>query len=328
MGYDKTKFRIDCIFQGEPDSYEGRQDFGDRDGSLIEHIQSYHEFYAQDEHWKNHVLSTGGPEAWEQDKAHRDMLLHEFIPYMKLHCSLSQMEQAAQGRLQSGETLTPEETSYCNAVLSYVQECRPMLNQGQYQLPEPPKLSDFDQTLQDYKAQVQAEIAQEAAAAGMTVEEYAAAGYEAPQQDTFSIYQLRGGEETRDYRFEPYERLQAAGLTVDRANYDLVYTAPLNQNTSLEDIYRTFNIDHPKDFKGHSLSVSDVVVLHQNGQDTAHYVDSFGFTQVPEFFNPAGKTAHAGRLTDWRKHPDANGEFSCNRHEPGADGGRRLWLPP
>ena len=159
-----------------------------------------------------------------------------------------------------------------------------MLNQGQYQLPEPPKLSDFDQTLQDYKAQVQAEIAQEAAAAGMTVEEYAAAGYEAPQQDTFSIYQLRGGEETRDYRFEPYERLQAAGLTVDRANYDLVYTAPLNQNTSLEDICRTFNIDHPKDFKGHSLSVSDVVVLHQNGQDTAHYVDSFGFTQVPEFF--------------------------------------------
>ena len=284
MGYDKTKFRIDCIFQGEPDSYEGRQDFGDRDGSLIEHIQSYHEFYAQDEHWKNHVLSTGGPEAWEQDKAHRDMLLHEFIPYMKLHCSLSQMEQAAQGRLQSGETLTPEETSYCNAVLSYVQECRPMLNQGQYQLPEPPKLSDFDQTLQDYKAQVQAEIAQEAAAASMTVEEYAAAGYEAPQQDTFSIYQLRGGEETRDYRFEPYERLQAAWLTVDRANYDLVYTAPLNQNTSLEDIYRTFNIDHPKDFKGHSLSVSDVVVLHQNGQDTAHYVDSFGFTQVPEFF--------------------------------------------
>ena len=159
-----------------------------------------------------------------------------------------------------------------------------MLNQGQYQLPEPPKLSDFDQTLQDYKAQVQAEIAQEAAAAGMTVEEYAAAGYEAPQQDTFSIYQLRGGEETRDYQFEPYERLQAAGLTVDRANYDLVYTASLNQNTSLEDIYRTFNIDHPKDFKGHSLSVSDVVVLHQNGQDTAHYVDSFGFTQVPEFF--------------------------------------------
>ena len=57
-----------------------------------------------------------------------------------------------------------------------------MLNQGRYDLPEPPKLADFDQTLQDYKAQVQAEIAQEAAAAGMTVEEYVAAGFESPQQ--------------------------------------------------------------------------------------------------------------------------------------------------
>ncbi|HFM7965001.1 TPA: LPD25 domain-containing protein, partial [Enterococcus faecium] len=159
-GYDKTAFRIDCIFQGEPDSYEGRQDFGDRDGSLIEHIQSYHQFYAQDENWKKHVIATTGIEGWEQDKAHRDMLLGEFVPYMKLHCSLAQMEQTAQGRLQSGETLTPEETAYLGALLSYVQECRPMLNQGQYQLPEPPKLADFDQSLQDYKAQVQAEIAQ------------------------------------------------------------------------------------------------------------------------------------------------------------------------
>ena len=70
---------------------------------------------------------------------------------------------------------------------------------------------------------------------------------------------------------------------VDKANYELVYSAALTPGTSLEDIYTRFNIDHPKDFKGHSLSVSDVVVLHQNGQDTAHYVDSFGYKQVPEF---------------------------------------------
>ena len=69
----------------------------------------------------------------------------------------------------------------------------------------------------------------------------------------------------------------------NKANYELVYSAPLAPETSLEDIYTRFNIDHPKDFKGHSLSVSDVVVLHQNGQDTAHYVDSVGFRQVPEF---------------------------------------------
>ena len=283
MGYDKTKFRIDFTFRGQPDNYEGRQDFGDGDGSLIQHIQSYHEYYAQDENWKNHVIAETGLEGWEQDKAERDMLLGEFVPYMKLHCNLSHMEQEARRPLLSGEELTPEQTAYFHAVLDYVQECRPLLNQGQYRLPEPPKLSDFDQTLQDYKEQVQAEIAQEAAAAGMTVEEYAVAGYEAPEQDSFSIYQIKSGDETRDYRFEPYDRLQATGRSVDRANYDLVYTAPLDGKTTLEDIYRTFNIDHPADFKGHSLSVSDVVVLHQAGKDTAHYCDSFGFQQVPEF---------------------------------------------
>ena len=102
-------------------------------------------------------------------------------------------------------------------------------------------------------------------------------------KDTFSIYQIKGGDETRDFRFEPYDRLQAAGNVVDRANYELVYSAPLAPETSLEDIYTRFNIDHPKDFRGHSLSVSDVVVLHQDGQDAAHFVDSVGFRQVPEF---------------------------------------------
>lgn len=145
--YDKTKFRIDFTMQGQPDSYEGRQDFGDGDGSLIQHIQGYHEYYAQDESWKNHVLHHEGPEAWAADKAQRDMLLHEFVPYMELHCNLAAMEQEARRPLQSGETLTPEQTAYFNAVLDYVKECRPLLNQGQYHLPELPQLADFDQSL-------------------------------------------------------------------------------------------------------------------------------------------------------------------------------------
>ena len=103
------------------------------------------------------------------------------------------------------------------------------------------------------------------------------------KEDSYGIYQLARGDATRDLHFEPYDRLQAAGHTVDRANYELIYTAPLAPGTSLEDIYTRFNIDHPKDFKGHSLSVSDIVVLHQNGGNTAHYVDSIGFQNVPEF---------------------------------------------
>ena len=283
--YDKTKFRIDFTMQGQPDSYEGRQDFGDGDGSLIQHIRGYHEYYAQDESWKNHVLHHEGPEAWEADKAQRDMLLHEFVPYMELHCNLAAMEQEARRPLRSGETLTPEQTAYFNAVLDYVKECRPLLNQGQYHLPEPPQLADFDQNLQDYKKQIEAELEQEAAAAGLTVEEYVASDYEAPAQPNFSIYQVPPGPEGRDFRYRSYEDLQADGLSVDRKNYQLVYTAPLDKDTTLDEIYRRFNIEHPSDYKGHSLSMGDIVVFRQDGKQTAYYVDEGAdYRQVPEFF--------------------------------------------
>ena len=283
--YDKTRFRIDFTMQGQPDSYEGRQDFGDGDGSLIQHIRGYHEYYAQDESWKNHVLHHEGPEAWEADKAQRDMLLHEFIPYMELHCNLAAMEQEARRPLRSGETLTPEQTAYFNAVLDYVKECRPLLNQSQYHLPEPPQLADFDQSLQDYKKQIEAELEQEAAAAGLTVEEYVASDYEAPAQPNFSIYQVPPGPEGRDFRYRSYEDLQADGLSVDRKNYQLVYTAPLDKDTTLDEIYRRFNIERPSDYKGHSLSTGDIVVFRQDGKQTAYYVDEGAdYRQVPEFF--------------------------------------------
>ena len=138
------------------------------------------------------------------------------------------------------------------------------------------------------------------AALGQTQEDYLpselekykeASGYEASldineepaPEDSFSIYQLKGGDETLDYRFEPLDSIHRNGLSVDPANYELVYTAPLTERDSLESIYTRFNMERPADFKGHSLSVSDIVVLHQDGKDTAHYCDRFGFSQVPEF---------------------------------------------
>ncbi len=143
------------------------------------------------------------------------------------------------------------------------------------------------------------------AALGQTQEDYLpseldkykeASGYEAAldtskeavqekpaQENTFSIYQLKGGDETLDYRFEPLDSIHRNSLSVDSANYELVYTAPLTERDSLEGSYTRFNMDRPADFTGHSLSVSDIVVLHQDGQDTAHYCDRFGFSQVPEF---------------------------------------------
>ncbi len=387
-GYYKTKFRIDFVMDGQPDYYVGRQDLGDGDGTLIDHIESYHAYYENNEQWDNHVLKYGGTEALEADKAQREMLLHEFVPYLKLHNNLSKMEQAATKALEENSGMTATETAYHTAMKEYVSKCRAMVNSGDYSLPPVPQLKDFDTELEAYKEHVKEEIAQEAAAAGMTVEEYAANGYEpytaglpdpsitvsnmqeygyswdgmlplkeeaalhlytkedmqifllhedgsesipgspedikthaekggifgvhkedwnalteyramkeelaasAPEKemrllygkgDAFGIYQLKDGDGMRDYRFEPYDRLQAAGLSVEATNYNLVYTAELTPGTSLEDIYTRFNTDHPEDFKGHSLSVSDIVVLHQNGENTAHYVDRIGYRDVPEF---------------------------------------------
>ena len=145
------------------------------------------------------------------------------------------------------------------------------------------KVQDKEQTAEQPTATEQADAPEQKQPETPAQE---AAQTAAPDKDTFSIYQIKGGDGTRDFRFEPYDRLHAAGNVVDKANYELVYSAELTPGTSLEDIYTRFNIDHPKDFKGHSLSVSDVVVLHQNGQDTAHYVDSFGYKDVPEFLQP------------------------------------------
>ena len=102
-------------------------------------------------------------------------------------------------------------------------------------------------------------------------------------EDRFGIYQLKDTEEARDIHFMGMDYLESKGIAVTKENYDLLYTAPLEEGTSLEDIYTRFNIDRPADFRGHSLSVSNVVVLHHNGENTSHYVDSFGYREVPEF---------------------------------------------
>ena len=177
-GYYKTKFRIDFVIDGQPDYYVGRQDLGDGDGTLIDHIESYHAYYENNEQWDNHVLKYGGTEALEADKAQREMLLHEFVPYLKLHNNLSKMEQTATKALEENSGMTATETAYHTAMKEYVSKCRAMVNSGDYSLPPVPQLKDFDTELEAYKEHVKEEIAQEAAAAGMTVEEYAANGYE------------------------------------------------------------------------------------------------------------------------------------------------------
>ena len=113
--------------------------------------------------------------------------------------------------------------------------------------------------------------------------------------DKYGIYQLKHNPELDHLRFEGTESLKRMGITknnfdaIKPENYELIYVGELSelqeqtQGETLEVIYEQFNIAHPEDYRGHSLSVSDIVVLHQNGKNSAHFVDSFGFTRLPDF---------------------------------------------
>ena len=108
--------------------------------------------------------------------------------------------------------------------------------------------------------------------------------------DTYAILQLRYTEETAYERFESMEGLRRQGKQPDIDHYEVVYIGPLlpykDLNTMLEQTYEKFNLDHPADFRGHSLSVSDIIAIRQNGVVSCHYVDSIGFRTLPEFLKP------------------------------------------
>lgn len=99
----------------------------------------------------------------------------------------------------------------------------------------------------------------------------------------YAIYQLKDDEDLREYQFSDSEYLQKHGMYVDRENYNRVYRGRLKENETLEDIYERFNENHPQDFHGHSLSVGDIVAVKQDGKITANFVDTVGFTEIPDF---------------------------------------------
>ena len=121
-------------------------------------------------------------------------------------------------------------------------------------------------------------------------------------QDAFLIYQIRRGGELDAYRFMNYDYLQSKGVTPERSGYDAIYTGGLadygDNKTNLDMIYQRFNVDHPADFKGHSLSVSDIVALKQNGVVSCHYVDSIGFRELPNFLKPENYLKNAEMLLE------------------------------
>lgn len=100
----------------------------------------------------------------------------------------------------------------------------------------------------------------------------------------FGIYQITARDQEHDYRFMNLDFVKRHGMEVNRADYELIYAAPLTEKDTLDGIYERFNIQRPADFTGHSLSISDVVVLNDGSTVKAYYVDSIGFAELPEFF--------------------------------------------
>lgn len=107
--------------------------------------------------------------------------------------------------------------------------------------------------------------------------------------DTYAIYQLKRDDATTDIRFMNSDYLKSKGIEPQYENYELIYTGALTKDGSqmdkLEDLYRVFNIEHPQDFTGHSLSISDIVALKQAGVVSYHYVDSVGYKELHNFHN-------------------------------------------
>lgn len=106
---------------------------------------------------------------------------------------------------------------------------------------------------------------------------------ESTEQPALEIYQLEHNEATEDIIFEDLEWLQSHGREVDFNNYRRVYQGELRSGENLNDIYERFNINHPEDYTGRSMSVSDVVVLRNEREAKAYYVDSFGFQELTGF---------------------------------------------
>lgn len=105
--------------------------------------------------------------------------------------------------------------------------------------------------------------------------------------DCYAIYQVKHTDELRDIRYEGLEWVKSIGRTVQRDNYDLVYTAPLTpgdlKGSVLDNLEYRFNNEHPADYRHPSMSVSDIVAIKRDGKVSCHYCDSFGFQQIPGF---------------------------------------------
>ncbi len=305
QGYEKTAFYLKYKQLGEYGLYEGQQDFGDREGGVIDHIKALWEYELTPEQKSLHAAHGN-----EKIIENAQDALERFVPYLQAHDTLGKLSDYTEKQLSDLRTMTgfgasvkggEQLLAYHTAMKSYINQFREALNnEGNY--PEMPQRSAFGiseisdvsitpelradiEAMAKYRAEVKEEITAEAKEAGITEDQYIAAGSIAPAGRRYAIYQMKDGEQTRGIRFESLDflRQENIGITPSLNMYDKVYSGELPEGKGLEDIFTEFNIDHPADFTGHSLSVSDIIVIEYQGELTANYVDRGGYENLPEF---------------------------------------------
>ena len=270
--YKKTDFEITATINGEEYTYSGKFDIGDGKGqgggSLIDHISDFVDY----------TLLPTNPLHFDADKlAEQQKVKDILIPFLREHQQLTPDDErfingikynypmaVTEEKLQSlvGKTIDYNDREYVVDRID-IQRNKAHIrddNTGWYPLFQDVELRDVVGQNTDL---LPIEQAQEQTAA------------------TYKIYQLKDSEETRYKRFERFEN-QPEPVSI--TDYDLVYEAVLSPTDTLDSLYEKFNLSHPEDFTGHSLSVSDVIVIEQDGQQQAHFVDRFGFQSVPDFF--------------------------------------------
>lgn len=156
--------------------------------------------------------------------------------------------------------------------------------QGRLWLGEELNFTGGEQTISEYQQMmagrtVSVEQEKAESAIGRANESLALSG----QEDRYAIYQIVRATKGRDYRFMGLDFVTSHNMRVDAADYSYVYGGCLSREETLDSLYEKFNINHPAGYEGHSLSVSDVIVLQKDGKAEAYYVDSIGFQELPDF---------------------------------------------
>ena len=191
-----------------------------------------------------------------------------------------------------------------------------MPEQGYLRLGEGLNFTGGEQGVMEYLQEMEGkDLSMEREKAESAIGEFNENLYLSGNDDRYAIYQIADGTKGRDYRFMSMDFVTSHEMTVDAADYRYVYGGRLTEQETLDSLYERFNINHPEGYTGHSISISDVVVLQRDGEAKAYYVDRLGFTDLPDFIPQRLHEAEMNRKREDSQITLDTSEAEIEQHE-------------